>query len=104
MPAERWAMLLAPLLIAAVSLPLALELVAPNGMYGYRTTASMASDAAWFRANRAAGITGVIGGLAAAAFVYRLVKRECTEGARTVSLATVLLALVSAIAVAGSIA
>lgn len=44
-----------PLLLLAVAVPLALDMVEPNGLYGFRTAASQASDANWYSANRATG-------------------------------------------------
>jgi len=51
-----------PLLFAALCLPMALELIAPNGFYGVRIAATQASEAEWYRINRIAGIAGAIGG------------------------------------------
>jgi uncharacterized membrane protein len=80
----RWTLLIAPLLIVAVSLPLALSLVEPNGVYGYRTAESMASEAAWYSANRASGIAGVIGGIVTFSLAYLLVRMEIAEARGTV--------------------
>jgi len=44
-------------------LPMALELIEPNGFYGVRIAATRASEAEWYRINRIAGIAGVIVGL-----------------------------------------
>ena len=53
----------APLLIAAISLPLALELIGPNPFYGVRTAATRFSEAEWFRINEISGLVGVAAGL-----------------------------------------
>jgi hypothetical protein len=38
-------------LLVIVSIPLILRLVPPNGIYGFRTGATMSSPATWYRAN-----------------------------------------------------
>jgi uncharacterized membrane protein len=43
-------------LVAALALPLALSLVPPNRIYGYRTAQTMANRDVWFRGNRVAGL------------------------------------------------
>jgi len=53
----------APLLIAVISLPLALELVGPNPFYGVRTDATRFSDEEWYRVNEISGLVGVAAGL-----------------------------------------
>lgn len=57
-----WILAGAPLLFAAISLPMMLDLVGPNPFYGVRTDATFASEEAWYRANRASGIAGVAAG------------------------------------------
>jgi hypothetical protein len=42
--------------IAILALPLALNLVPPNRIYGYRTTSTLANRGLWFRINRVAGL------------------------------------------------
>jgi uncharacterized membrane protein len=42
-------------IIAAVSIPLILELVPPNKLYGFRTSQTLANRELWFRTNRFAG-------------------------------------------------
>ena len=54
----------APLLIAAICLPLAFELIGPNPFYGVRTAATRLSEAEWFRINRISGMAGMVAGLA----------------------------------------
>ena len=59
----NWALVLVPLIFAAVSLPMVLELVGPNAFYGVRTAATRASEAEWYRINQLSGAAGVVGGL-----------------------------------------
>lgn len=47
-----------PVLTALLSLPLALRLIGPNPVYGYRTSTSMASPELWYKANAYAGWLG----------------------------------------------
>lgn len=61
-PPALWSLVFVPLLFAAMCLPMALELIEPNGFYGVRIAATQASEAEWYRINRIAGIAGVIGG------------------------------------------
>ena len=61
-----------PLLLALVCAPLALEMVGPNPVYGVRTSASLASQEVWYRANFSAGVTGVLGGLIGAVANWRI--------------------------------
>ncbi len=53
----------APLLIAAICVPLALGLVGPNPFYGIRTAATRLSEAEWYRINQLSGAVGVAAGL-----------------------------------------
>ena len=43
-------------IIAILAIPLALNLVPPNRIYGYRTTHTLANRDLWFRINRVAGL------------------------------------------------
>lgn len=45
-----------PLLLAALGLPLALKLIAPNPLYGFRTEATLSSESVWYSANLQTGI------------------------------------------------
>lgn len=45
----------APLLLAALGIPLLLKLIPPNGLYGFRTEASLASETVWYSVNMQAG-------------------------------------------------
>ena len=44
-----------PLLILALSIPMILDRVPPNGAYGFRTPKTLESEEVWYPANRAAG-------------------------------------------------
>ena len=70
---KRKLLVFAPLLISAVSLPMALGLIAPNPIYGFRTGASLASADVWYRSNFAAGTAGVILGVAGALVNHRII-------------------------------
>jgi hypothetical protein len=56
-------LLLAPLLIIAVSIPLILEKVPRNHWYGFRTPKTLSSDAVWYPANKIGGKYFVVAGL-----------------------------------------
>jgi uncharacterized membrane protein len=45
-----------PITLILVSIPLILKMVPRNQIYGFRTHEAMASDAAWYPANRLGGI------------------------------------------------
>jgi uncharacterized membrane protein len=38
-------------IVAATSIPLIMRIVPPNGMYGFRTSRTMADESLWYRAN-----------------------------------------------------
>jgi hypothetical protein len=58
-----------PLIVAALSLPMALRLVSPNRVYGFRTAASLGSSEIWYRSNFSAGTAGLVFGLAGAILI-----------------------------------
>jgi uncharacterized membrane protein len=60
----RW-MRFVPLAFVAVALPMALEMIPPNPIYGVRTAATMSSAETWYRANQWAGAASVGLGLLA---------------------------------------
>ncbi|MBT2135586.1 SdpI family protein [Croceibacterium sp. LX-88] len=62
-----WALVLVPLMFAAISLPMVFGWVGPNAYYGARTAASQASEAEWYRINQLSGIVGVVAGVIGAA-------------------------------------
>ena len=49
-----WLFLASPAITILVSVPMLLGLVPPNGVYGFRTQASMASPEVWYASNRLA--------------------------------------------------
>ena len=49
------------------SIPMMLGVVPPNRFYGYRTRKTLSSEAVWYRANRAAGWSLFLCGIAALA-------------------------------------
>ena len=52
-----------PLTIIVLAIPLILEKVPRNGLYGFRTAFTMSSDAAWYYANRISGIALLLAGI-----------------------------------------
>ena len=55
--------LIAPLTIILLAIPLILEKVPRNGLYGLRTAFTMSSDAVWYYANRISGIALLLAGI-----------------------------------------
>ena len=91
-----------PLVLAAVSVPLALGMIGPGGLYGFRTEASMASNAAWYASNRAAGWAGILAGLAAFGINLTLRRRAPVEGQLpTIAMAGTILAAAGVMMLAG---
>ena len=74
-------LLFPPLLIAALSLPLALRLVRPNGFYGVRTVSTLRSPEQWYAANARAGIAGVALGLTGALIVHAIMRSRAMSDA-----------------------
>jgi uncharacterized membrane protein len=60
----RWIRFL-PCLFVVIGMPLALQLVPPNDLYGIRIPSTLASDGSWYRANFWAGIFAIAFGLMA---------------------------------------
>jgi uncharacterized membrane protein len=48
-----------PITIALVCIPLVFQLIPRNRVYGFRTSTTMASDAAWYPANQTGGLVFV---------------------------------------------
>ena len=88
-----WGLVLVPLLFAAISLPLALELIGPNGAYGVRTAATHASNAEWYRINQLAGIVGLIAGAAGFAVNLMIVRTDLAAGRKAIASLAVVLAV-----------
>jgi uncharacterized membrane protein len=57
------ATVVAPLIVVVVSLPLIAGKIKRNSFYGFRTPRTLASDAAWYPANRIGGILFLCAGL-----------------------------------------
>jgi len=53
-----------------LSIPLAIGVIPPNRLYGFRTRRTLADDAAWYRVNRLAGF-----GIMIASAIYAAVAR-----------------------------
>jgi uncharacterized membrane protein len=66
---------LIPALIVVLGIPLVLQLVPPNGFYGFRTGKSLSSPEIWYKTNQVAGIALVLSG--GAGFVVRLLLVRC---------------------------
>ena len=83
-------------IIAIVSIPLMLNLVPPNGVYGFRTQQTLANRELWFRANRFAGwALFIASGTSAAIFA---VQPEYASGRSVVGLVVFVVPLVAALA------
>ena len=67
---SREAFLVADLVVLLVSIPMLLQLVAPNPFYGFRTPRTLSNPAIWYRANLFAGRALAIAALAGAALVW----------------------------------
>ena len=64
MPREALITVFVPLLIVVLAIPLILQKVPRNHLYGFRTPYTLSSDEVWYRANKICGIAMVIGGAA----------------------------------------
>jgi len=94
-----WSLVIVPLLVAAACLPMALEMIEPNGFYGVRIAATQASEAAWYRINQLAGIVGVIGGMVGFAANLAIARSDIAEPRRTFICLAVLVGVALAIVV-----
>jgi uncharacterized membrane protein len=83
MSLERSALFLGALLFA-LAIPLVLRWVPPNPVYGVRTSKTYSDRELWYTANRSAGITMAITGIAiaVAALVVPRLMPDYSEGAR----------------------
>jgi uncharacterized membrane protein len=98
-------LLVGPLLLAAISLPMALRIVPPNGFYGLRTSETLSSAEVWYRSNLQAGIAGVALGLAGAALVFATMRiSSLTEEARVLLAGAVVVLIGFASLIAGLVA
>ena len=88
-----WGLVVVPLLFAAVCLPMALELIGPNGFYGVRTPATAASDAEWYRINQSAGIVGMIAGVIGFAANLLIARSQLAASRRTLACLAIVVAV-----------
>lgn len=94
-------LLVPPLLIALVSLPMALGIVPPNRLYGLRTTRTLESADIWYASNFRAGTAGVMLGFGGAVLVFGIIRSRSITGVTKALLAggtAVFVALASAAA------
>lgn len=71
-----------PLLLVLISAPLAFSLIDQNSLYGIRTQETLASEAAWASANKAAGMAGLTFGLIATVVNTVIIKRSSAPSRR----------------------
>lgn len=90
-----------PLILAAISVPLALGMVEPNPFYGVRIAATRASEAAWYRANHASGVVGLVSGLTGFALNLRVLRSSMPPLRKVQACLAVLVGLAVLAAVAG---
>jgi uncharacterized membrane protein len=71
-------------LLVVLGIPLALNWVPQNPVYGIRTAKTFASREVWYAANRLAGLNGAVAGIAiaVAALVVPRVVPDYSEGVR----------------------
>jgi uncharacterized membrane protein len=55
--------LIVPLILIVLSIPMILQKVPRNRLYGFRTTYTMSSDQVWYRANKISGIALLAAGI-----------------------------------------
>ncbi|WND01393.1 SdpI family protein [Temperatibacter marinus] len=73
----RWLIYLPHVISAAFAIlgvPLALGLVAPNGLYGIRTHKTLENSEVWYLANTAGGIAMIVAGVVSVCIVILLHK------------------------------
>jgi len=92
-----------PLIIALVSLPLALNLIAPNPFYGIRISATAASEAAWYRGNQAGGIAGILAGVLVALANHRVSRTRWSGNRKLVFFAGSMVLVALLIGFAGTV-
>jgi uncharacterized membrane protein len=54
--------LIVPLTVIVLAVPMILEKIPRNPIYGFRTKYTMSSDEVWYRANRIAGVAMLVAG------------------------------------------
>ena len=52
-----------PIVLIMTGIPLALKLIEPNGIYGFRTSDTLSDPNVWYSVNTAGGISFVVTGL-----------------------------------------
>jgi uncharacterized membrane protein len=62
MPRALLLTLAVPVVLILVAIPLILEKIPRNPLYGFRTAYTMSSDEVWFRANKISGVALLIAG------------------------------------------
>jgi uncharacterized membrane protein len=102
--AAPWGLVFVPLIFALICLPMALELIEPNGFYGVRTMATRASEAEWYRINRIAGIGGVIAGSIGFAANWLIARSGMALPRKQLACLAVLIAVTVVLVAAASIA
>ena len=55
------------LFVSAVAIPMTLDKIPPNALYGFRTARTLSDEKIWYPANRAAGRALTLAGLVSAA-------------------------------------
>lgn len=83
-------------IIAVVSVPLMLNVVPPNRIYGFRTRRTLENRELWFRANRFAGWALFIASVTSAAIFA--VRPEYASGRSAAGLVVFLVPLIAALA------
>lgn len=61
---------LLPAILAVLAVPLAIGMVPPNGLYGFRTPKTLSSPDIWYPANRFAGWLMIVAGAMTLCFNY----------------------------------
>jgi uncharacterized membrane protein len=87
-----------PVIIILVALPLILEKVPPNGLYGFRTPKTRSSPQVWYPANRMSGIYLALAGVAMLILTFALRGSDYSpEESATSALLIVLVPLTAAV-------
>lgn len=50
------------IILVALSIPMAMQKIKPNGWYGFRTPKTLSNEQVWYEANRVAGINLMLAG------------------------------------------
>lgn len=86
-------------IIAVLAIPLALNLVPPNRIYGFRTAHSLADREHWFRINRIAGLA--LTAASAVALLVYLDQPELASGRSLVGVLVLAVPVLSALVATG---